>query len=178
MSTLEGLRPFLETVEAPQWELEVHLEIALGNAGWFGHRAEVEFMADVCARRGMMDLLRHAMASAVCYGHLDIVEFLVHRGVGRSDHLFASACRYKQIAVAQYLLALGGMNIHGDEDKAMATAVKNGDLDTARFLFQLDPRPGAWPVHCMTFIQAWSTNRDVWMRSVVGCAHAPTSEAE
>jgi hypothetical protein len=166
MSTLEGLRAFLE--ELPLFEVyDFYVENAIRLAGMFGRRAEVEFMADVCAQRGMLDLLRYAMGSAVCSGRLDIVEFLVHRGVGLSEHSFVSACESGRIAVAQYLLSLGGVDIHGDEDEAMATAVENGDLDTARFLFQLDPRPGAWPVHCMSFIQAWSAPRDAWMRSVV-----------
>ena len=169
MALLEGLRGILE---GPlEYELADGLDIYVDNparvAGLQGRLAVVQFLADFLERKGMVHLLGPGLVSACWAGHLNIVQVLVGRGVAHSDSMFTEACWGGHVAVAQFLFSLGGIDIHDEDDSAMVCVVEQGDLHVAKFLFELDPRPGAWPVHCMRAIQAWSAPRDAWMRSVV-----------
>ena len=145
-------------VETACYEGHVHVLHALGN-----------YLGDSIVIAHDQYLLELA-----CYnGHLPVVEMMVDlHGWSLHWHGFAGlyqACTGGHLNIVKFLLDRGGsrINIHDGDDQAMVSSVASGHLHVARFLAQLDPTPGAWPVDCMRTLQAWSTPRDAWMRSVV-----------
>jgi hypothetical protein len=117
--------------------------------------------------------------------------------VNHNDNLFQRACRNGHLVVAQWLLSLGGVDIHAYDDEAFGWACHNGHLVVAQWLHGLggvnthaanefafaaackggDLRTGRWlvalepdwpwPAYGMRALQTCSPARDAWMRAVV-----------
>jgi hypothetical protein len=80
---------------------------------------------------------------------------------------YAHACACGQLAQAQMLYSLGGVDIHAADDDAFRAASTNPRAHhVARWLIRLDPGWDWWDTG-LYLLKRWSGPRDVWMRSVV-----------
>lgn len=121
--------------------------------------------------------LRAAMRRACTHGHVHIVEWLMAFNWELRQcpsEWFAFACSGGQLALAQKLHSLGGVDIHDGgvdihdaDDYAFETASQDPRAHhVARWLVSLDPDWAWWDVGLWS-IRRWSGPRDAWMRSVV-----------
>ena len=115
---------------------------------------------------------KEAFVWACMGGHLATAQWVVDHAPGAVEihcklaNAFDLSFRRGHLHVAKWLVSLGHVDIHADDNRAMTKAVHLGRPDMCRWLLGLDPDDAAWPAWIFPMVRVWSSVRDVWMRSV------------
>jgi hypothetical protein len=80
---------------------------------------------------------------------------------------FMTALRGHNIPLARFLVSLGHVDVHTQNDWAIETMTNRHAWDVCRWLLALDPACSTWPAKSLHKIRtlSWSPARQVWMRS-------------
>jgi hypothetical protein len=92
-----------------------------------------------CLNKGVkINTKNDALISASILGHLEVVKYLVEKGVDvntQSSAALRFASQYGKLEVVKYLLE-NGADIHSRNDEALILASQNGHLDVVRYLVE------------------------------------------
>ena len=81
---------------------------------------------------------------------------------------FLNALSGFNIPLARFLVSLGHVDVHTQNNWAIKTMTNRHAWDVCRWLLALDPACSTWPADSLHVIRtlSWSPSREVWMRAV------------